>query len=254
MDQTVLPPIRTPNPPKEVQIAELARRYIEARGTGMKLLSVIGGRAENVLDRLPGVVREQLDTATLRALEVAFDAAAKTRGTVPDTGHWLTRAMTAATGAAGGFGGLPSAMAELPVTTTVILRAIQGIAAEHGFDPNHEDTRAECLQVFAAAGPLEEDDGTDLSFLTLRATLTGTAMNKILATVAPKLAVVLGQKLATQAIPVIGAATGAAVNYTFTNYYQEMAQITFGLRRLSEQTGHDRAALIEEFRRALTKS
>ena len=35
-------------------------------------------------------------------------------------------------GAAGGAGGLPTALAELPVTTTLLLRVIQGVAVEHG--------------------------------------------------------------------------------------------------------------------------
>ena len=188
----------------------------------------------------------------MQALEVSFDAAARTRGgAVPDTSDWLSKAVTLGTGAAGGMGGLPSALAELPVTTTVILRAIQTIAAEYGFDPSDPDTRAECLQVFASAGPLEDDDGTDLSFLTLRLSLTGASMQTVLKQIAPRLASVLGQKLAAQTVPVLGAVTGAAINYSFTSYYQEMAHIQFGLRRLAEETGEDRAALIEDFRKAL---
>ena len=61
-------------------------------------------------------------------------------------------------GAAGGFGGLPSALAEVPVTATVLMRAIQGIAEEHGFDPASEEVRMACLEVFAAAGPLAAED------------------------------------------------------------------------------------------------
>lgn len=249
MSQTILPPTVTAEPPVEQQIAALARRYRGARGLGLKLMGTLGAQADSLLDRLPQPAREGLDGATMRTLELSFSAAEASRGRVPDTGQWLTRALTAGTGAAGGFGGLPSALAELPLTTTVILRAIQGIAAEHGFDPGHDDTRAECLQVFASAGPLDEDDGTDLSFLTLRMTVTGASMQALLKQVAPKLALVLGQKLAAQTVPVLGAVTGAAINYTFTSYYQEMAHVSFGLRKLAEQTGEDRAALIEAFRR-----
>ncbi|MEZ5911609.1 MAG: EcsC family protein [Paracoccaceae bacterium] len=59
------------------------------------------------------------------------------------------------TGAAGGAGGLASALAELPVTVTMIFRAIQKVAAEHGFDPGAEDVRLECLgvSVWAARWP-----------------------------------------------------------------------------------------------------
>ena len=226
----------------------LAARYTASRGLGLKLVSALGAQADGLLDRLPETARSGLDTATLKALELSSEAAARSRGAVPDTGQWLTRALTMGTGAAGGFGGLPSALAELPLTTTVILRAIHGIAAEHGFDPNDPDTRAECLQVFASAGPLSEDDAMDLSFLSLRMSVTGGTVQALLKQVAPKLAVVLGQKLAAQTVPVLGAVTGAAINYTFTSYYQEMAHISFGLRKLSEQTGTDRATLINALR------
>ncbi len=251
MTQEILPPIRKADPPKEIQIRALAKRYRNARNGGMRLFGFIGGHAEGALDRLPGPVRSGLEAATGRALEISFDAASQTRGSLPDTGTWTTRAMVSATGMAGGFGGLPSALAELPVTTTMIMRAIQGIAAEYGFDPDAADTRAECLQVFASAGPSDEDDGTDLSFLALRTTLTGAAMHKMIAHIAPRLSVVLGQKMAAQTVPVLGAVTGAAVNYSFTGYFQEMAHVTFALRKLAEDTGQDRAGLIEEFRQAL---
>ena len=65
---------------------------------------------------------------------------------------------------------------------------------------------------------------------------------------APRLSVVLGQKLAAQAAPVIGAVTGAAINYVFTSYYQDMARVQFGLRRLAEESGEDRDALAGRLR------
>ncbi|WP_281858871.1 EcsC family protein [Litoreibacter halocynthiae] len=252
MNQSILPPIKPADPPLDVQIKHLAARYRNSRGIGLKVLNALGAKAEGLLDNLPKGARDGLDGATIKALEFSFEAAAKTRANVPDSGQWMTRALTMGTGAAGGFGGLPSALAELPVTTTVILRAIQTIAEENGFDTTHPDTRAECLQVFASAGPLAEDDSTDLNFLTLRLSVTGATLHGVIKQVAPKLAMVLGQKLAAQTIPVLGAVTGAAINYSFTSYYQEMAHVSFGLRRLAEETGSDRAALVEAFRQELS--
>ena len=252
MNQSILPPTKPADPPLEVQIKELTIRYRNARGVGLKVLGALGAQADGLLDKLPAAARDGLDSATLKALQFSFEAAAKTRATVPDSGQWMTRAITMGTGAAGGFGGLPSALAELPVTTTVILRAIQTIADAHGFDPSHPDTRAECLQVFASAGPLAEDDGTDLSFLTLRVSVTGATLHALIKQVAPKLALVLGQKLAAQTVPILGAVTGAAINYSFTSYYQEIAHVSFGLRKLAEETGSDRAALIEMFRHEIS--
>jgi hypothetical protein len=156
-------------------------------------------------------------------------------------------------GALGGAGGLPTALAELPVTTTVLLRAIQGIAAEHGFDPGDDATKMDCISVFASAGPLSRDDAADLGFLAARVTITGQGVHALIARVAPRLAGAFGQKLAAQSAPVIGAVAGAAVNYIFTSYYQEMARVHFGLRRLADDSGVERGELAERLRGMLTR-
>jgi len=236
------------DPESRARLEELARRFHAADGMGMQVLNLVGGRAESLLDRLPAPVRGRLEEATAKALRVASEAAHRSRGRVGDGSDWLNTAVTTAMGAAGGAGGLPTAMAELPVTTTVLLRAIQGIAAEHGFDPAEPQVRLQCLQVFGAAGPLARDDGTDMAFLSARVTLTGATLHGLISRLAPRLATVLGQKLAAQTVPVIGAVAGAATNYAFTTYYQEMARVYFGLRGLARDTGLDPDTLLAEFR------
>ena len=189
----------------DAELEKIARRYKGAGGVGINVLNLIGGQAENLLERLPAKVRTQLEAATVRALNHAMTAAHKSRGRVPDQASWLNSAVSAAMGAAGGAGGLPTALAELPVTTTLLLRVIEGVAVEHGFDPELESVRFDCVQVFSAAGPLAEDDGSDLAFLTARLALSGKAVQSIIHKVAPRLAVVMGQKLAAQTVPVLGA-------------------------------------------------
>ena len=217
----------------DAQLDALARRYKGAGGVGISVLNLIGGSAENLIDQLPKGVRSNLEKATIAALNQAMRAAHSSRAVVPDQKSWLNQAVTTAMGAAGGAGGLPTALAELPVTTTLLLRVIQGVAVEHGFDPDAENVQFDCVQVFSAAGPLSGDDGTDLGFLSARVALSGKAMQAVIHKIAPKLAVVLGQKLAAQAVPVLGAVAGAATNYAYTSYYQDMAHVHFGLRKLA---------------------
>lgn len=233
--------------PDEI-LDQLAAKHNEARGVGMQVIQMVGGRAESLLERLPVSVRKQLDGATKGALDAALQAAQSSRGVVADQPAWINTAVNTALGAAGGAGGLPSALAELPVTTTVLLRAIQGAAVEYGFDPADPDIQRECLIVFSSAGPLEADDGTDASFFAARMALSGSTVQSVIAKVAPRLAAVLGQKLAAQAVPIVGAVAGAAVNYSFTSYYQSMAQVHFGLKRLALETGRDDAALQAELK------
>ena len=144
---------------------------------------------------------------------------------------------------------MPSALAELPVTVTVLLRSIQGVAADHGFDPSTPEIARECLSVFAAAGPMDEDDDAEMGFLAARVAVTGSTIYSLIARIAPKLSIAMGQKLATQTVPVLGAVAGAATNYAYTSYYQQMAQVHFGLLALSRRTGIPREVLVAELKR-----
>jgi hypothetical protein len=75
-------------------------------------------------------------------------------------------------------------------------------------------------------------------------------VRNLIATIAPKLAAVLGQKLAAQAVPVIGAVSGAALNAAFLSYYREVARVRFDLVKLAQVHGAE--AVEAEFRIAVT--
>ena len=93
------------------------------------------------------------------------------------------------------------------------------------------------------------DDGVDTSFVGARLSITGAAVHGVISRVAPKFAAVLSQKLASQAVPLLGAAAGAGTNYAFIRYYTEVAQVHFGLRWLAR--AHGEAAVLEAFHAAL---
>lgn len=217
----------------EAELDLLAEHYRTAGGAGVKLLNRLGGSAESLLEQLPEPVRNGLTGATEQALWFAVHAAQGSRRAVPDQKPWVNTAVTTAMGAAGGLGGVSTALMELPATTTMLLRSIQGAAAREGFDPAEENVKFDCVQVLSAAGPLSYDDGADLGFFSVRLTLTGPAMQRLIAAVAPRLSVVLGQKLAAQSVPVLGALAGGGTNYIYTRYYQQIARVHFGLRRLA---------------------
>lgn len=217
----------------EAELDRLARHYRTAGGAGVKLLNRLGGSAESLLEQLPEPVRNGLTGATEQALWLAIHAAQGSRRTVPDQEPWVNTAVATAMGAAGGLGGVSTALIELPATTTMLLRSIQGAAAREGFDPAEENVKFDCVRVLSAAGPLSFDDGADLGFFSVRLTLTGPAMQRLIAAVAPRLSVVLGQKLAAQSVPVLGALAGGGTNYVYTRYYQQIARVHFGLRRLA---------------------
>lgn len=217
----------------ETELDRLAEHYRTAGGAGVKLLNRLGGSAESLLEQLPEPVRLGLTGATEQALWLAIHAAQGSRRAVPDAQPWVNTAVATAMGAAGGLGGVSTALMELPATTTMLLRSIQGAAAREGFDPAEENVKFDCVRVLSAAGPLSYDDAADLGFFSVRLTLTGPAMQRLIAAVTPRLSVVLGQKLAAQSVPVLGALAGGGTNYVYTRYYQQIARVHFGLRRLA---------------------
>lgn len=217
----------------EAELDRLAKHYKSAGGAGVKLLNSLGGPADSLLEQLPEPIRDGLTGATEQALWYAMHAAQRSRRAVPDQQPWVNTVVTTAMGAAGGLGGVPTALMELPATTAMLLRSIQGAAGREGFDPSEEGVKFDCIRVLSAAGPQSHDDGADLGFFSARMTLTGPAMQRLIAMIAPRLSVVLGQKLAAQSVPVLGALAGGGTNYVYTRYYQQIAQVHFGLRRLA---------------------
>lgn len=235
------------------QICDLAKRQHDASGVLMQVVTFLGGQVEDGLKLLPATTRARLDGAAARALRASYDAAGRSRGGMgravgSDRAH---KALASVSGALGGLGGLPTALAELPIATTMIFRAVQHVAESYGEDPTSADTRAQCLQVFGKGGAGEGDDGIDTSFIGARLGLSGAAINKLIGKIAPQFATVLGQKLAAQSVPILGAAAGAGTNYTFITYYTEIAHVHFGLRALARD--HDVEAVTNAFHDALAK-
>ncbi len=245
---------------EKAEIAALAKRQKAAGGLLMKAVNLVGSSVEDSLKMLPKPVRSQFDRAAQAALLKSYEAAARTRGGDGRLAAWASfvtgdrahKALAAFSGAVGGVGGLATALAELPLATTIIFRAVQGVAESHGEDPKAEETRVECLRVFGSGGAaVKGDDGVDTSFLGARLSLTGPAINRLVARVAPRFGAVIGQKLAGQAVPIIGAAAGAGTNWAFIDYYVEMAHVHFGLRRLGRAHGEE--PVLEHFHKVLAE-
>jgi hypothetical protein len=236
---TNLPALPSPNLDQEV--LRLVQAWRRANGPLMSVVNRLGGGMEKQLKSLPKGITREIHRITEMALYASHGLAGRGAEMGAGLGLGIGRRRTVAavvfTGAVGGAGGLATSVAELPVTITLILAAIRAEATAAGFDPNENAIRAACIEVFAAGSPLSADDGANTAFMSARLTLTGPALHTLIASVAPKLATALGQKLTVQAVPVLGAITGAALNIAYLNYYREMARIRFALMRLTVQFG-----------------
>lgn len=237
----------------EAELDAIARRYRAAGHFGIRLLNALGGQAEGMMRRLPTPLRGGVEHAVLLALHLAVRGAAQSRRVVADQPAQTNRWVSATMGMVGGAAGFPGALVELPATTTFLLRSIQGVASEYGFDPSNPNVRFDAVEVFAAAGPLRHDDGADTGFLTLRLGLSGAGLSQLVAAVAPRLAVALGPKLAAQMVPVLGAAAGGGINYVYAGYYQEMAHVHFALRRLALDADAPYPQMVERLQKRLLR-
>lgn len=251
MTSPVLPPL---SPATEAEIVALARRARLAGGPLLKVISFAGTRAEGLMAHIPEAMRDRIEDLTAFGLRRCYAAAniARTSTRLPKSGRHGHRIAAVLSGGAGGLGGLASAVVELPATVSIFFAAIQKVAVEHGFDPNDETVRLECLRVFGSGTPLEEDDGVNTAFLASRLAMTGIGAQGMIAAIAPRMAAVLSQKLAAQTVPILGAVTGATVNLAFITYYQELAHVRFGLLRLAQ--AHPEGEVMRAFRAAGAKS
>lgn len=255
-DIDVPTPIDARPPLSEAAIAEIAKiadRQRNANTVLMQAINFVGGQVEDSLKVLPSSIRSQLDEVAKRALRQSYETARKSRSGFgqrvgSDRFHKVAGTLS---GAVGGIGGLPTALVELPFATTLIFRAVQKVAEGYGENPDAEETRLQCLSVFGAGGPGEADDGVDTAFISARLSISGAALNGLISKVAPKFATILSQKLASQAVPVLGAAAGAGTNYAFVDYYVSLAHVHFALRKLSRTYGEEKVS--HEFHRVLAR-
>jgi hypothetical protein len=118
------------------------------------------------------------------------------------------------------------------------MRSIAEIARAKGEDLTSDDTKRACLQVLAFGG-LDSNDDPEIGYWAVRASLTHGPIELLIRQVASRLSIVLSEKILAQAVPVVGALAGGALNYVFMGYYQQMAEIHFTLRRLERKYGNE---------------
>ena len=167
------------------------------------------------------------------------------------------RAMAAFSGAVGGALGIATLAVELPVSTTLMLRSIAEIAREEGEDLSEPENALACMQVFALGGRAGADTPlTESGYFAVRAALAKTmseaakyaanrslldssapALVRFASQIAARFGIVVSQKVAAQAVPLIGAVGGAAVNAAFMNHFQSTARAHFTVRRLERRYG-----------------
>ncbi|WNH47261.1 EcsC family protein [Stenotrophomonas aracearum] len=266
------PPIEAKIVPTSKDWADLERAValLESPTLTAKMANLIGSPLEFAVKKLPQSVSKRIHGAVEAALFKSAQAALWSMDNTPGkeaSTRWH-KAAAAATGALGGAFGFTALFLELPVSTTIMMRSVADVARSEGFDLSEMGTRHACLEVFALGGNSGQDDASETGYYITRgftaevmrhlsAELAGAAVGgggvmigltpkeagkwlaKIVEKVAARFGVVVTEKFAAQAVPIIGAVAGATLNTMFTDYYQDMARGHFIVRRLERQYGYE---------------
>ena len=240
------------------QALAVAMRRLETPGFAGRITLLIGRPAELAARTLPGratgLVAKAAETALRRALDIALFSLRdpRLRG-----GRVVHSALASASGAVGGAFGLSALTIELPVSTAIMLRAIAAIARSEGEDLADPATGLACLEVFglghSGSTAAEAAEG---GYFAVRALLAsglaqaadaminkgslhgGSAMAlRALSPIVNRFGAIVSQKLAAQAVAVVGAVGGAAINLAFTEHFQDLAKGHFTVRRLERVYG-----------------
>jgi hypothetical protein len=223
-----------------------------------RLAEYAGQPIDRVLRMLPEPATTRLnqaaEAAILNCLKLAIRSLEQSRTRTPALG--VSSMLAGLSGGVGGFFGAVALPIELPVTTTLMLRAIADLARHNGEDLSTLEARLACVEVFALGKP-NAGKQIGVGYYAARALLTrltrevsaallerGAAnaattsvVNSLLAEIASRFAVVASERAAASAIPVVGAVGGAAVNVMFMNYFQRVAHGHFTVRRLERRYG-----------------
>lgn len=237
-----------------------AKALLEHPGIAAKITHALGTPIEKGLEHLPVAWGNRIGDITRSSLLKAANAAIFTLGNTPKTpsSNWLHKAALITTGGAGGFFGLPGLALELPVSTTIILRSICDIARSESENLHDPATKFACLEVFALGGRSTQDDAAESGYFAVRLALARSvsssfnyiaergiideaapALLRLIAHIANRFGIQVTEKVAAQAIPLIGAAGGALINLIFIDHFQAMARGHFIVRRLEKKYGSE---------------
>jgi hypothetical protein len=234
-----------------------AVKYLEGRNFAARLADYAGVPVNRVLGFLPKAVNKQFSglvrTAVMNGLEVAVDTLNDTPPRSPAMG--FSSFLAGVAGGVSGLFGFGALAIELPLTTTLMLRAIAEIAQHQGEDLSTLEARLACLEVFAY-GAKHNEDNLDVGYYAARALISkythdvvalalergaidasAPVVASLVSEIVSRFGLVVSDKFAAGALPVLGAIGGATVNIVFMDHFQQVAHAHFTLRRLERTYG-----------------
>lgn len=246
---------------EELKELRRAKWVLENPAFAIRLATVVGLPIEKGFAMLPDgwtqTVHHSVHLALNKTLRIAIRSL-RHDNPLPSA-DLLHRRIVGLSGAVGGAFGLASLPVELPLSTAVMLRSIASIARSEGHSLKDSATRLSCLEVFALGGPRAQEADAENQYWIIRAGLaraiseaaaclvdrgivkeTAPVALRLIASIASRFGGIVSEHIAAKAVPVVGAATGAAINLIFINHFQRMARGHFVVKRLEKKHGADK--------------
>jgi hypothetical protein len=247
------------------ETADLRRAIACLEGTSFaqRLTDTIGKPIGALSLNVPAAARRVIARASEGALRGALKVVLRTIDLkrTPKPASRAHKFAAAASGAVGGAFGLAALPVELPLSTTILLRSIAEIAREEGEDLSAPQAALVCIEVFALGGKAEDDALFESGYFAVRAALAKSVTDsarfvasqgfgaqsapvvvRLVSQIAARFGLVVTEKVAAQAAPVLGAIGGAAVNAAFADHFQTLARGHFIVRRLEREHGQSMIA------------
>jgi len=257
--------------PSHRQALARAHALLESQSFAQRIAAYAGQPIDRALGMMPTVATGGLhlvvQAAMLNCLKLAISSIEP--GARRPPAAMLTSLLAGLSGGVSGFFGFVALPFELPVTTMLMLRAIADTARHNGEDLSRLEPRLACLEVFALGGQ-KSPKRLDLGYYAARTLLSRLAdeasallvergvasvsaplVNRLLAEIVSRFGVVVSERIAASALPVIGAVGGATVNVAFMNHFQRIAQGHFTVRRLERLYG---AAMVRRHYQDLSRT
>jgi len=244
----------------DLEDLKIARQLLENPSLPARITNLLGAPIERGFAMLPGGWADRVASAARTSLSKALDVAVLTLADEQKRASQdvLHRVLVAGTGAVGGAFGLAALAVELPVSTTIMLRSIADIARSEGESLGNLETRLACLEVFALGSRSQTDMASETGYFAVRGIMARTigeaaqfiaergltekgapVLVRLITMITNRFSTVVTEKVAAQAVPLIGAAGGALVNTIFIDHFQDVARGHFVVRRLERVYGSD---------------
>jgi hypothetical protein len=243
--------------PSEQQALRQAVLHLEDQSFASQIADYAGRPIDRVLRLMPKAasrhINKAVETAILNCLNVAVTSIEPQSKAPPE--RRASALLAGISGGVSGFFGFVALPIELPLTTTLMLRAIADIARHHGEDLTTLEARLACVEVFALGAP-KSGRRADFGYYASRALLSRLAANAsallversasnlsapviggLVGEIAARFSVVVSERSAASALPVLGAVGGATVNVLFMNHFQRVATGHFAIRKLERRYG-----------------